>query len=243
MTPRDESPRYRAALVIPALNEEDVIGGTLERIPEGLFDMVIVADNGSTDRTAEIARSQGATVVYEPRRGYGAACLAAIAALPAEVECVAFMQADGSEEPGEAVKLLEPIAQREADLVIGSRVLGTAEPGALGLHQRFGNRLATFLIRLLYGRRYTDLGPFRAVRRDALERLGMADRGYGWTVEMQVRALQQGLRVLEVPVSYGRRRAGSGKVSGSLKASVLAGAKILTTIVRLHLSGGRRPLR
>ena len=241
MTPRNGSSRCRAALIIPALNEEEAIGATLARVPPGLFDCVIVADNGSTDRTAEVARAHGARVVQEPRRGYGAACLAAIAALPAEVECVVFLQADGSEDPAEAARLLEPIARGEADLVIGSRVLGSAEPGALAPHQRFGNRLATFLIRLLYGRRYTDLGPFRAIRRNALERLRMRDRGYGWTVEMQVRALEEGLRVVERPVSYGRRRAGTGKVSGSWKASLAAGAKILATIARLYLRrGGRR---
>ena len=241
MTPRNGSSGCRAALIIPALNEEEAIGETLARVPPGLFECVIVADNGSTDRTAAVARAKGARVVYEPRRGYGAACLAAIAALPAEVECVVFLQADGSEDPVEAAKLLEPIARGAADLVIGSRSLGRAEPGALAPHQKFGNRLATFLIRLLYGRRYTDLGPFRAIRRDALERLRMRDRGYGWTVEMQVRALQEGLRVIERPVSYARRRAGAGKISGSLKASVAAGAKILTTIVWLHLRrGGRR---
>ncbi len=240
MTQPDDIHRCRSALIIPALNEEDVIGETLARAPRGLFDVVIVADNGSTDRTAEIARSHGATVVFESRRGYGAACLAAIAALPAEVDCLVFLQADGSEDPAEAKKLIEPIARGEADLVIGSRTLGTAERGALAVHQRFGNWLATFLIRLLYGHRYTDLGPFRAIGREALERLEMADRDYGWTVEMQVRALQQGLRVVEVPVSYGRRRAGKGKVSASLKASVLAGFKIVTTILRLHFHNRTR---
>ncbi len=239
----DGSRGCRAALIIPALNEEEPLGETLARVPPGLFECVIVADNGSTDRTAEVARERGARVVREPRRGYGAACLAAIAALPLETECVAFLQADGSEDPVEAVKLLEPIARGEADLVIGSRVMGRAEPGALAPHQRFGNRLATFLIQLLYGRRYTDLGPFRAIRRDALERLRMRDRGYGWTVEMQVRAIEEGLRVLEVPVSYGRRRAGEGKVAGNLKASLLAGVKILTTVLRLRFRGRRRASR
>ncbi len=233
-------PGLRPALIIPALNEEPVIGATLAAIPPSLFDLVVVADNGSTDRTAEVARAAGAMVVREPERGYGAACLRAIAALPAGIDTIAFMQADGSEDPAEALALLQPIDAGHADLVIGSRVLGVAEPGALEPHQRFGNWLATTLIRVFYGHRYSDLGPFRAIRRDALDRLGMRDRNYGWTVEMQVRALQHGLRVVEVPVSYGLRRAGQGKVSANLKASVRAGVKILTTVFRLAVTGPRR---
>lgn len=223
----------RPALVIPALNEEEVIGSTLASIPPHIFHTVIVADNGSTDRTGEIARGHGAMVVREPERGYGAACLAAIAELPGEVNAVAFMQADGSEDPREWPRVLEPLAAGTADLVIGSRVLGKVEPGALEPHQRFGNWLATFLVRVLYRHRYTDLGPFRAIRRDALERLGMRDRNYGWTIEMQVRALRHNLRVVETPVSYGNRRAGRGKVSASLKASLQAGVKIIWTVFRL----------
>jgi glycosyltransferase involved in cell wall biosynthesis len=234
-------PGVKPALIIPALNEEPVIGSTLAGIPASLFDLVVVADNGSTDRTAAVAREAGAMVVREPERGYGAACLRAIAALPAEIDAVVFLQADGSEDPTEALALLKPIDDGQADLVVGSRVLGIAEEGAIEPHQRFGNWLATTLIRLFFGHRYTDLGPFRAIRRGALDRLGMRDRNYGWTVEMQVRALQHRLRVLEVPVSYGNRRAGEGKVSANLTASVRAGVKILTTILRLRLTGsGRR---
>jgi len=229
----------RAALVIPALNEEPVIASTLRAIPPGLFDVVIVADNGSTDRTGEIARAEGAIVVKEPERGYGAACQRGIAALPPEVSVVVFMQADGSENPAEAARLLRPIYDGAADLVIGSRALGELEPGAMELHQRFGNRLATFLVGLLYGHRYTDLGPFRAIRREALRRLRMRDRGYGWTVEMQVRAIQCGLRIREVPVSYRNRRAGRGKISASLKASIQAGVKIIWTVFRLVIDGRR----
>lgn len=230
------------ALIIPALNEEAVIASTLRSIPPSLFHTVIVADNGSTDRTGEIARAEGATVVREPERGYGAACLAAIAALPPEVNVIVFMQADGSEDPREAALLLKPIDDGRADMVIGSRAMGQAEPGALEPHQRFGNWLATFLVRLIYGHRYSDLGPFRAIRREALERLRMRDRNYGWTIEMQVRALQHGLRVAEVPVTYGNRRAGQGKVSASLRASILAGAKIIWTVFRLAMDApGPRP--
>ncbi len=228
-----EARRPVAALIIPALNEEPVIAATLQAIPPGVFSVVIVADNGSTDRTAEAARAWGATVVVEPERGYGAACLRALAALPADIDVVAFLQADLSEDPSEAPLLLAPIARGEADLVLGSRVLRRAEDGALLPHQAFGNWVATALIRLLYGRHYTDLCAYRAIRRDALDRMRMQDRNYGWTVEMQVKALELGLRVLEVPVSYRKRAAGVNKVSGSLKASVHAGWIILKTVFRL----------
>ncbi len=225
------------SLIIPALNEESSIGKVLDELPEGLFSQVLVADNGSTDLTAEVAELRGATVVWEPRRGYGSACLAALEHLDPCAEIVVFMDADASDVPAEAERLVEPIAQGQADLVIGSRVLGQAERGALAPHQRFGNWLATALLRLLYGFRYTDLGPFRAVRAESLRALDMRDRAYGWTVEMQAKALRQGLRVREAPVSY-RRRIGRSKISGSLRASLAAGRTILWTIFRLRFGGG-----
>jgi glycosyltransferase involved in cell wall biosynthesis len=227
------SGNLRAALIIPALNEEPVIAATLRALPPDIFRLVIVADNGSTDRTAEIARACGATVVVEPERGYGAACLRALAALPPEIDAVAFLQADLSEDPSQAPLLLAPIANGEADLVLGSRVLGRADKGALLPHQAFGNWLATTLVHLLYGHRYTDLCAYRAIRRDALDRLRMRDRNYGWTVEMQVRALEHGLRIREVPVSYRKRAAGVNKVSGNVRASLRAGWIILGTVLRL----------
>jgi len=221
-----------AALIIPALDEEPAIGQTLGRVPRDLYREIIVADNGSRDRTAEIARSHGATVVWEPERGYGAACLRAIAALPDNIEAVVFMDADASDDPAEALLLLEPIYEGRADLVIGSRTLGHAEKGALEPHQVLGNRLATGIIRAFYGHRYTDLGPFRAIRAEALQRLAMRDRNYGWTIEMQIKALRHRLRVMEVPVSY-RRRVGISKISGNWRASIAAGAKIMWTAFRL----------
>lgn len=224
----------RSALIIPALNEDAVIGQTLAAIPARLFDRIIVADNGSSDRTVEISLAAGATVVSEPERGYGAACLKAIAALPADIDAVVFMQADLSEQPAEAEQLLQPLRLGHADMVLGSRTMGNAEPGALLPHQEFGNTVATTLIRWLYGFQYTDLGPFRAIRVDALKRLAMTDRNYGWTVEMQARALEHKLRVLEVPVTYRIRRAGVNKVSGNLKASFKAGWKILWTVFRVR---------
>lgn len=225
------------ALIIPALNEEPVIGRMLAAIPPGLYRQIIVADNGSTDQTSQIAGGCGAVVVREPERGYGAACLKAMAALGDEIEIVVFQQADASEDPEDARALLAPILAGEADLVIGSRTLGRADRGALLPHQEFGNRLATALIRWIWGHRYTDLGPFRAITRAALGRLGMRDRNYGWTVEMQVRALQQKLRVVEVPVRSKVRAAGVNKVSGNWKASLRAGQVILTTIARLAIRG------
>lgn len=225
----------KAVLIIPALNEELSIGRTLDEIPRKLYSAMLVVDNGSTDRTAEIAAAHGVRVLIEPRRGYGAACARALAELPPETEIVVFMDADGSDVASEAERLIRPITQGRADFVIGSRELGRAEKDALSPFQRFGNRLATLLIRLLYGHRYTDLGPFRAIRASALNTLGMRDRNYGWTVEMQIKALQKRMRVMELPVTYRRRRAGASKVSRNLRGSLAAGVKILWTIVRLSL--------
>jgi glycosyltransferase involved in cell wall biosynthesis len=213
-----------------------VIAHTVREIPRDLIGTVIVADNGSADRTADEARAAGALVVHEPERGYGAACLKALASLPPGARYVVFLQADASEDAAEATLLLQPLFDGEADLVIGSRVGELAEPGSLLPHQRFGNWLACFLIRWLYGHRYTDLGPFRAITAEGLERLRMRDRNYGWTVEMQVRALEERLRVREIPVSYRRRWAGVNKVSGNLVASLRAGQVILTTVFRLWLT-------
>lgn len=224
----------RVAIIIPALDEEQAIGKVLDDLPPGLFRQVIVVDNGSRDGTGEVARRKGGQVVTEPRKGYGQACLAGMAYLAPETDIVVFMDADASDVPAEASRLLEPILRDGADLVMGSRILGNAAPGALTPQQRFGNWLATRLIRLLHDFAYTDLGPFRAIRFESLRRLGMRDRGHGWTVEMQIRALHVGLRVCEVQVSY-RKRIGRSKISGTVRGSLLAGAKILWTIFRLAL--------
>ena len=232
------------AVIVPALDEEGSIAAVVAAVPRGgkastfVVSDVVVVDNGSRDGTAVAARTAGARVVAEPRRGYGAACLAGLEWLrwyPPDV--VAFVDADASDDPAELPQLIAPLLERRADVVIGSRVLGASEPGALTPVQRFGNRLATGLIAALFGVRFTDLGPFRAVAWDALERLGMRDRGYGWTVEMQARAARLGLRCVEVPVCYRRRRAGRSKVSGTLRGSVGAGTKILLTILRVWVGG------
>ena len=229
-------PASRIALVIPALNEEQALAKLLDELPPSLFARVIVVDNGSTDATAAVARRGGAEVVEEPRRGYGRACLAGLARLGPDTDIVVFMDADGSDVPAEAARLIEPIFRGEADLVIGSRALGGAEPGSLRWAQRWGNRLAVGLIRLFYGFRYTDLGPFRAIRWRSLQTLDMRDTNFGWTVEMQVKALQRGLRVAERPVSY-RVRIGKSKISGTIGGTVKAGIKILWTIARLRVPG------
>jgi len=224
----------RIALIIPALDEELALATVLDELPRSLFAQVIVVDNGSRDATAAVACGRGAQLVSEPRRGYGRACLAGLAALDGAADIVVFMDADASDVPAEAQQLLEPILADEADLVIGSR-LGRAAPAALGWHQRWGNRLVVGLIRLLFGFRYTDLGPFRAIRRTSLAELALRDTNFGWTAEMQVKAVRRGLRVREVPVSY-RPRLGRSKISGTVGGSLRAGIKILWTVLRLRLA-------
>jgi glycosyltransferase involved in cell wall biosynthesis len=222
-------------VIIPACNEQDAIGRVIGDIPRDLVRGVYVVDNGSTDATAGEAARAGARVVAEPRRGYGWACLAGMAAL-ASPDIVVFLDGDYSDFPEEMRDLLGPILSGRADLVIGSRTRGRVGPGALLPQARFGNWLATRLIRAFYGVRYSDLGPFRAIRHDALLALNMQDKTFGWTVEMQVRAAMQGLRATEVPVSY-RRRIGVSKVTGTLSGTLRAGWKILYTLFRLRIAG------
>ena len=231
------------SVVIPALNEELSIAQVVRGIRgAGLPGTVrvIVGDNGSHDRTAAFARSEGAEVVFEPRRGYGAACLAAIEVISPDTDIVLFMDADGSDDPVDALAIVAPLLSGEADLVIGSRVLGLMESGAMSIPQRVGNRLAVTLIRWIWHVEFTDLGPFRAIRRSALDRLCMSDRDFGWTVEMQVRAARLGLAVQERPAAY-RRRIGRSKISGTVKGVVRAGTKILYIIAREALSRPRTP--
>lgn len=224
----------QVSVVIPALNEESSVGeaisGILRANPAGLKE-VILADNGSDDRTAAVAKEAGAIVVSQPERGYGAACLAALENVDPDSNIILFMDADLSDVPEEAADLIAPIIAGEADMVIGSRPMGQIDAGAMTAPQRLGNWLAPALVRLIWGVRYTDLGPFRAIRRDALERLEMADRDFGWTIEMQVRAAKLGMRVCERPARY-RKRVGTSKISGTVKGVFAAGWKILYVIAR-----------
>jgi glycosyltransferase involved in cell wall biosynthesis len=226
-------PEPRVAVIIPALDEEAAIGLVLGELPPLALE-VIVVDNGSSDRTGEIAQAAGARVVREPRKGYGQACLAGIAAAPG-ADVLAFLDGDHSDYPAQLVDVLSPILAGQADLVIGSRRLGRRAPGAHPWHAVLGTRVCVGLMNLFIGTRATDLGPFRAITSPALGRLGMRDRSFGWTVEMQVRAARQGLRVVEVPVDY-RPRIGRSKVSGTLSGTFRAAAKILGIIARHALS-------
>lgn len=244
--PRIDARRVRrshVAVVIPARDEAASLGDVLRRLePHGLG-QVIVADNGSSDDTAAVARTHHAEVATEPQAGYGAACAAGIALLSSRVEIVVFLDADLADDPGMLPALVDPIDAGDADLVIGVRPRELWEAGAMTPPQAIGNRLATGLVRVLWGHRYTDLGPFRAIRRDVLAGLRMADRRFGWTVEMQIRALQEGLRVVEVPVPYRPRPRGRSKISGTARGVLRAGASILYTIGRLWWAGPRRSRR
>jgi len=230
------SPQESFALIIPALNEADSIGVQLRQLPP-VFAQIIVVDNGSEDGTGEVARTGGAQVIREPRRGYGRACLAGIAALRPEITAIVFMDADLSDDPADAGRLGETLVEGGWDLVIGSRVLGNAEPGSLTPVQRFGNWLTTRLVRWIWKVSFTDLGPLRIVRREALRRLDLRDTDFGWNVEMQIKAARLGLRVTEIPVTYRRRKFGKSKISGTVGGSIRAGLKILWTVYRCWRMG------
>lgn len=222
-------------VLIPALDEEGALPLVLAAIPRDLVRNVFVVDNGSSDGTANAAVANGAQLLYEEKRGYGAACMRGVRellTLEKRPDVVVFLDADFADSPEELPWLLEPIKAGTADLVIGSRVLGQAEPGALPLPERVGNRVATTLIRAVYGQKYTDLGPFRAIRLPALIALDLTDEGNGWAIEMQVRAARVGLRIAEVPVSYRKRVAGHSKISSTVRGTVSTTYKMLFTIVR-----------
>jgi glycosyltransferase involved in cell wall biosynthesis len=219
------------SVVIPALNEAESIAAVVREMPWDLIQECIVVDNGSTDATAAEAQAAGARVVDAPQRGYGRACAAGVAAAAGDI--VVFMDGDGSDVPGEMWQLLEPIVAGGCDFVIGSRMRGQREPGSMLISQIFAGWLAGFLLRMLYRVSYTDMGPFRAITREALSRLQMREETYGWNLEMQMRAAQVGLRIREVPVSYRKRAGGVSKVAGSLSGSVRAAVRITQTLVRV----------
>lgn len=215
--------------MIPAINEATSLGAVLEAVPRDLIGEIIVVDGGSRDDTVGIATAHGATVIHEPRPGYGRAC--AMGAGQARGDIVVFLDADGAADSGEIARLLAPIACGAADLVLGSRIAGSIAPGAMPWHQRIGNQLCARLIRLIYGLPITDLGPFRAVRRVLLQALLLEDLTYGWPTEMIVKAARAEWRIAEVPVSWHRRTGGHSKISGTVRGTALATCHILRTIV------------
>lgn len=222
------------SVIIPALNEEEPIAAVVrDCLTTGLPGEVIVVDNGSTDRTAERASAAGARVVSEPTPGYGRACATGLRALSPDCKLVVFLDGDGSDCPEFMSQLVEPIQRGEQDFVIGSRTRGKRERGSMNFQQIFAGRIAGALLRLLYGVRYSDMCPFRAIRRDALEKLGMKETTYGWNLEMQMRAARARLRILEIPVNHRCRTGGESKVSGTLRGTFVAGARIIATLFRV----------
>lgn len=221
-------------MVIPAYNEEDSIGMVIKDIPFHIVRNIVVVDNASDDKTAKVAAEAGAVVLHQPERGYGAACLKGLDFLGSQkprTDIVVFLDGDYSDHPEEMTEVIRPILNGEAQLVIGSRSRGNREKGSMTVPQVFGNWLATWMMRVMYGSRFTDLGPFRAITREALEKIQMRDRNFGWTAEMQVKVLKMNIPYTEVPVTY-RRRVGVSKVSGTVRGTIMAGYKIITTILK-----------
>jgi len=228
-------------VLIPAYNEEASIGQVLDALPRAMLRRIVVADNNSRDATADVARSHAAEVVPAPQQGYGSACLAAMAAIAADPpDVVVFIDADFSDHPEQLPLLVAPILEDRADFVIGSRTLRTQPAGSLMPQQRFGNWLACFLMRLIFRVRYSDLGPFRAIRYLSLKQLEMSDPNYGWTIEMQIKAARQNIRTTEVAIDY-RPRIGQSKISGTLRGSFRAGCKILYTIWKYRSPPSNQP--
>jgi glycosyltransferase involved in cell wall biosynthesis len=221
------------SVIIPALNEEEPIAGVVHEVATTKIPAdIIVVDNGSSDRTADRASEAGARVV-KALRGYGRACAAGVAALRPECDIVVFLDGDGSDCPELMNRLIDPIAAGTHDFVIGSRTRGQREPGSMNFQQIVAGRIAGRILRLLYGVRYTDMCPFRAIRRDALEKLGMREQTYGWNLEMQMKAARVRLRILEIPVNHRRRAGGESKVSGTMRGTFIAGARIMATLIRI----------
>ena len=223
----------RISIIIPAYNEENSIGLVLNALPRQIIHEIIVVDNGSTDETAHVAIENGARVVKESKKGYGAACLKGIARLDAP-DIVVFLDGDFSDFPEEIVSLINPIEKEDKDFVIGSRMILSKSRAALLPQARYGNQLAVFLIELFFKHTYTDLGPFRAIRYNSLVSIGMKDTNFGWTVEMQIKAIKKGLRIIEVPVNY-RERVGVSKITGTVSGTFKAGIKIIYTIFKYLL--------
>ena len=220
----------RISVIIPAYNEEDSIGLVLDALPQNLIHEIIVVDNNSTDDTARSASEKGARVVAEKRRGYGSACLKGISELD-NPDIVVFLDGDFSDYPEEIIQLVDPIESGKKDFVLGSRMLIPESRSALLPQSRYGNQLAVFLMRLFFRHKFTDLGPFRAIRYESLKAIAMQDANFGWTVEMQIKAVKKGLRIMEIPVKY-RERVGVSKITGTFSGTIKAGAKIIYTIFK-----------
>ena len=223
------------SVIIAALNEEPAIAKVIDSVPKNLVNEIVVVDNGSKDRTAEVASAAGARVVKEPIPGYGRAFRAGLRSISPRCEIVVFLDGDGSDCPEMMDRLVSPIIEGKADFVIGSRTQGHRERGSMNFHQIFAGYMIGFILRILYGVRSTDMGPFRAIRRDTLDRLNLREETYGWPLEMQMRAARAHVRTLEVPVDYRRRAGGHSKIAGTLRGSVLAATRILITLARIAI--------
>jgi glycosyltransferase involved in cell wall biosynthesis len=223
------------SVIIAALNEEAAIAKVIESVPKDLADEIVVVDNGSKDRTAEVALGAGARVVKEPIPGYGRAFRAGLRSISPECEIVVFLDGDGSDCPEMMDRLVKPIIEGTADFVIGSRTRGSREPGSMNFHQVIAGYMIGFILEMLYGVHSTDMGPFRAIRRDTLDRLNLREETYGWPLEMQMRAARARVRTMEVPVDYRRRAGGHSKIAGTVRGSVLAASRILITLARISI--------
>jgi glycosyltransferase involved in cell wall biosynthesis len=225
----------RVALVIPVIDEGSAIAGVVRAVPRDVVDEIIVVDGGSRDDTVAAAEAAGARVIVEPRAGYGAACLAGARAA-ADCDVIAFIDGDGSDDPQDLSRIVAPILVGDRDFVVGSRTRGKRESGSMGVHQLLAGRLAGLAMRALYGVRYTDMGPLRAIRRDALERLAMRETTYGWNLEMQMRAARAKLRILELSVAHRHRAGGASKVAGTLRGTLRASWNLASTFVRVAMT-------
>jgi glycosyltransferase involved in cell wall biosynthesis len=231
----NEKPKVFISVIIAALNEEAAIANVINSVPKNLADEIVVVDNGSKDRTAEIATAAGARVVKEPVPGYGRAFRAGLRSVSPKCEIVVFLDGDGSDCPEMMDRLVTPIMEGKSDFVIGSRTRGNREAGSMNFHQVLAGYMIGFILRVLYGVRSTDMGPFRAIRRDTLDSLGLREETYGWPLEMQMRAARARVRTLEVPVDYRRRAGGHSKIAGTVRGSVLAATRILITLARIAI--------
>lgn len=231
----NQEPKSFISVIIAALNEEAAIANVINSVPKNLADEIVVVDNGSKDRTAEIATAAGARVVKEPVPGYGRAFRAGLRSVSPKCEIVVFLDGDGSDCPEMMDRLVTPIMEGKSDFVIGSRTRGNRETGSMNFHQVLAGYMIGLILQILYGVRSTDMGPFRAIRRDTLDRLGLREQTYGWPLEMQMRAAQARVRTIEVPVDYRRRAGGHSKIASTVRGSVLAATRILTTLVRIAI--------